>query len=1089
MLRHTPGCLSPEGIPLFPASPPHRGSEAFLLTPETPQGVRITVRSLWLKVRVVAQGISPLCLSGPGLSLHLQTSNDCMVARSKETMTTDEATKSEGEVQAAALAERGEDITPSKDRGVLKIIKRPGSEDESPMIGDKVYVHYKGKLANGKKFDSSRDRNEPFIFSLGKGQVIKAWDIGVATMKKGEICYLLCKPEYAYGSAGSAPKIPSNATLFFEASNAGELVELLDFKGEDLFEDGGIIRRIKRKGEGYSNPNEGATVEIHLEGFCGGRRFDCKDVKFVVGEGEDHDIPIGIDKALEKMQRGEHCILYLSPRYGFGEAGKPKYGIQGNAELVYEVTLKSFEKAKESWEMDTKEKLEQAAVVKEKGTMYFKEGKYLQAVIQYGKIVSWLEMEYGLSEKESKASESFLLAAFLNLAMCYLKLREYTKAVECCDKALGLDQDNEKGLYRRGEARLLMNEFELAKCDFQKVLEVNPQNKAAKCQISVCQKKTKEHNERDRRIYANMFTKFAERDAKLVTVDELLVTSKMKCHSISGRGILRHDSMDFLKLLSVIYLLFGRKQPAKLVWKKQRRRRLVKKDRKLLVLKVKRLKDTPSEEPGSPQQHKPKQEPFVGVRGDGGVKKVRKKKEEKEEEESDKDPSSKFTKEPRKKKESLAPRSQATKGSKKPQEPAEDEDDEEEEEEVENKNPPKKLKKKLPKEPLSGGGEKKLKPKAEDKSDPDSKAKSAKSTKKEQMSVFQVKKEKKNKKKAATSSDEEDDSDSSTKPIRSEKKKNPASLFQTGGDPPKEKKSKKKVPPKGAESEEETSETLQKNSNKKGKAKKSKKQKEERPPSPVIEVDNLEEFVLQPAPQGVTVKCRVTRDKKGMDRGLYPTYYLHLDNDKKVFLLAGRKRKKSKTSNYLISIDPTDLSRGGENFIGKLRSNLMGTRFTVFDNGANPDRANADWSNVRQELSAVVYETNVLGFKGPRKMTVIIPGMNADCERVPIRPRNDNDGLLMRWQNRNMDNVIELHNKAPVWNDETQSYVLNFHGRVTHASVKNFQIVHSSDPDYIVMQFGRVADDAFTMDYNYPLCAVQAFAIALSSFDGKLACE
>jgi len=50
------------------------------------------------------------------------------------------------------------------------------------------------------------------------GQVIKAWDIGVATMKKGEVCYLLCKPEYAYGAAGSAPKIPSNATLFFEAS-------------------------------------------------------------------------------------------------------------------------------------------------------------------------------------------------------------------------------------------------------------------------------------------------------------------------------------------------------------------------------------------------------------------------------------------------------------------------------------------------------------------------------------------------------------------------------------------------------------------------------------------------------------------------------------------------------------------------------------------------------------------------------------------------------------------------------------------------------------------------------------------------------
>ncbi|NXF32478.1 FKBP5 isomerase, partial [Nyctibius bracteatus] len=416
-------------------------------------------------------------------------------------MTTDEATKSEGEVQAAALAERGEDITPARDRGVLKVRGAAGRVLPFGVRGHVGWFIFLG----GATLTASR---LVFFFLLGYrllppcltsasllGQVIKAWDIGVATMKKGEICYLLCKPEYAYGSAGSAPKIPSNATLFFE-------VELLDFKGEDLFEDGGIIRRIKRKGEGYSNPNEGATVEIHLEGFCGGARFDCKDVKFVVGEGEDHDIPIGIDKALEKMQRGEHCILYLSPRC----PGEPR----GPAGIPPSVYLQ----AKESWEMDTKEKLEQAAIVKEKGTMYFKEGKYLQAVIQYGKIVSWLEMEYGLSEKEAKASDSFLLAAFLNLAMCYLKLREYTKAVECCDKALGLDQDNEKGLYRRGEARLLMNEFELAKCDFQKVLEVNPQNRAAKSQISVCQKKTKEHNERDRRIYANMFTKFAERDAK-----------------------------------------------------------------------------------------------------------------------------------------------------------------------------------------------------------------------------------------------------------------------------------------------------------------------------------------------------------------------------------------------------------------------------------------------------------------------------------------------------------------------------------------------------------------------------------------------
>ncbi|NXE12959.1 TULP3 protein, partial [Lophotis ruficrista] len=259
------------------------------------------------------------------------------------------------------------------------------------------------------------------------------------------------------------------------------------------------------------------------------------------------------------------------------------------------------------------------------------------------------------------------------------------------------------------------------------------------------------------------------------------------------------------------------------------------------------------------------------------------------------------------------------------------------------------------------------------------------------------------------------------------------------------------------------------------------------------EVENLKDFALRPAPRGITVKSRITRDKKGMDRGLFPTYYMHLERDdnRKTFLLAGRKRKKSKASNYLISVDPTDLSREGESFIGKLRSNLMGTKFTVYDHGVSPVRAQslAEKAHTRQELAAICYETNVLGFKGPRKMSVIIPGMNMNHKRIPIHPRNEHESLLSKWQNKNLENLIELHNKAPVWNDDTQSYVLNFHGRVTQASVKNFQIVHGNDPDYIVMQFGRVAEDVFTLDYNYPLCALQAFAIGLSSFDRKLACE
>ncbi|KAM4624506.1 tubby protein [Polymixia lowei] len=266
----------------------------------------------------------------------------------------------------------------------------------------------------------------------------------------------------------------------------------------------------------------------------------------------------------------------------------------------------------------------------------------------------------------------------------------------------------------------------------------------------------------------------------------------------------------------------------------------------------------------------------------------------------------------------------------------------------------------------------------------------------------------------------------------------------------------------------------------------------ERSTSP-ISLEDLEKFALRSAPREMTIQCRITRDRRGVEKGLYPTYYLHMEKDdgKRVFLMAGRKRKKCTTSNYLLSTDPTDLSRDTNSYIGKLRSNILGTKFTVYDGGENPEKKPfiKESESVRQELAAICYEKNVLGFKGPRKMTVIIPGMLDNDERVCIRPKSDIETLLVRHENSNTDNLVTLLNKSPSWNEQTQSYVLNFHGRVTQASVKNFQIIHPDNEDYIVMQFGRVAEDVFSMDYSFPLCALQAFAITLSSFDGKLACE
>ncbi|WP_258318165.1 FKBP-type peptidyl-prolyl cis-trans isomerase, partial [Escherichia coli] len=77
-------------------------------------------------------------------------------------------------------------------------------------------------------------------------------------------------------------------------------------------------------------------------------------------------------------EKGEHSIVYLKPSYAFGSVGKERFQIPPHAELRYEVRLKSFEKAKESWEMSSAEKLEQSNIVKERGTAYFKEGKYKQ---------------------------------------------------------------------------------------------------------------------------------------------------------------------------------------------------------------------------------------------------------------------------------------------------------------------------------------------------------------------------------------------------------------------------------------------------------------------------------------------------------------------------------------------------------------------------------------------------------------------------------------------------------------------------------------------------------------------------------------
>lgn len=292
----------------------------------------------------------------------------------------------------------------------------------------------------------------------------------------------------------------------------------------------------------------------------------------------------------------------------------------------------------------------------------------------------------------------------------------------------------------------------------------------------------------------------------------------------------------------------------------------------------------------------------------------------------------------------------------------------------------------------------------------------------------------------------------------------------------------------------------------------------------------------QPGPRGSLLQCYIKRNRGNQ------TYYLYLSlnqasNDDGKFLLAARKCRRPTCTDYIITLNSDDMSKGSSTYLGKLRSNFLGTKFVVYD--AQPPSSGARvvtksrstrLINLKQvsptapagnyPVAHISYELNVLGSRGPRRMQCVMdaipassvePGGVAPTQTEFLVSNLDTFPSIPFFRSRSTrmetfqtgplvsgpkDETLVLRNKAPRWHEQLQCWCLNFNGRVTVASVKNFQLVASPEkgvagpePENVILQFGKVGKDVFTMDYQYPISAFQAFTICLSSFDTKIACE
>lgn len=163
------------------------------------------------------------------------------------------------------------------------------------------------------------------------------------------------------------------------------------------------------------------------------------------------------------------------------------------------------------------------------------------------------------------------------------------------------------------------------------------------------------------------------------------------------------------------------------------------------------------------------------------------------------------------------------------------------------------------------------------------------------------------------------------------------------------------------------------------------------------------------------VQCTITRSKSGFDR-LFPKYTLSLSCGNK-YLLTGKKRGMNSTSNYMITIEQKKFEKESNGYLGKVRSNFLGTEFYLFDSKENPKKVD-DKEEARNQYGVVQYETNVLGSKGPRRMKVLLPMVNREGQEMNWPDTEvEKDTIQGKFADNETEDIIFFFNKPPKWNE------------------------------------------------------------------------